>query len=111
MGIVEFNSESFEKEVIKSNSLILVDFTAEWCAPCKIIAPIVEEVAKEYSDKLKVGRLDVAENQSLAVRFGVMSIPTLVFFKNGEEIKRNVGLVSKEELKEIIKKIIEGDGG
>ena len=108
MGIVEFNSESFEKEVIKSKALVLVDFTAEWCAPCKILAPIVEEVAKEYSDKLKVGKLDVAENQSLAVRFGVMSIPALVFFKNGEEIKRSVGLVSKKELVEIIKKIIGG---
>ena len=95
---LELSSESFEKEVLNSNEPVLVDFYADWCGPCKMMAPIVEELAKDLQGKAKVGKINVDENQDLAMEYEVMSIPTLIIFKDGKELKRFVGVRSKSEL-------------
>ena len=91
--------ESFDQEVLKSEIPVLVDFWAEWCGPCRMVAPIVEELAGEYAGRLKVTKLDVDDNQRLAMRYNIMSIPTLGVFRAGELIERIVGYMPKQELK------------
>lgn len=95
---LKLNSENFEKEVLGSNEPVLVDFYADWCGPCKMMAPVVEELAKELQGKAKVGKINVDENQDLAMEYNVMSIPTLIIFKEGKEFKRLVGVRDKNEL-------------
>ena len=95
---LKLNSENFEKEVLNSNEPVLVDFYADWCGPCNAMAPVIEELAKELEGKVKVGKINVDENPDIAVEYNVMSIPTLIVFKNGKEEKRLVGLRNKEEL-------------
>jgi thioredoxin len=95
---LKINSENFEKEVLNSEKPVLVDFFADWCGPCKMMAPIVEELATELDGKVKVGKINVDENSDIAVEYNVMSIPTLIVFKNGKEEKRLVGVRDKEEL-------------
>ena len=95
---LKLSSENFEKEVINSENTVLVDFYADWCGPCKMLAPVIEDVAKELQGKVKVGKVNVDENQDLAMEYGVMSIPTMIIFKNGKEDKRLVGFRSKSEL-------------
>lgn len=95
---LKINSENFEKEVLNSNELVLVDFYADWCGPCKMMAPVVEELAGELQGKAKVGKINVDENQDLAMKYNVMSIPTLIIFKDGKEFKRFVGVRDKNEL-------------
>src|SRR5664279_4405666 len=94
---------SFETEVEKSNGVVLVDFWATWCSPCKMIAPIVEQIASEYEGKLTVGKLDTDANVQTALKYGVMSIPTLILFKNGQPVERIVGYQPKERLMTKIK--------
>lgn len=96
--IVEVNDSNFKERVLKSNLPVLVDFWAPWCAPCKMIAPAIEEIASEYAGKLKVGKLNVDDSPATATDFGVMNIPTLILFNNGEEVKRIVGVTSKREI-------------
>jgi thioredoxin len=91
--------QTFEGEVLKADVPVLVDFWAEWCGPCRMVAPIVEELAGEYAGRLKVMKLDVDDNQNLAVRYNVMSIPTLGVFRGGEMIERIVGYMPKQEIK------------
>ncbi len=98
---LKISSENFEKEVLNSEKPILVDFFADWCGPCKMMAPIVEELATELEGKAKVGKLNVDENSDIAIEYNVMSIPTLIVFKNGKEEKRLVGVRNKEELLEL----------
>ncbi|MGE5396590.1 MAG: thioredoxin [Chitinophagales bacterium] len=98
MSIVTLDKENFEQEVIKSDRTVLVDFWASWCGPCKAISPIVEEIASTYSDRIKVGKLNVDENQALAGQFNIRSIPTLAIFKNGQEFQRTVGYQGKQHL-------------
>ena len=95
---LKINSENFEKEVLNSEKPVLVDFFSDWCGPCKMMAPIVEELATELDGKVKVGKINVDENSDIAVEYNVMSIPTLIVFKNGKEEKRLVGVRDKEEL-------------
>ncbi len=95
---LKLNSENFEKEVLNSDKPVLVDFYADWCGPCKMMAPVVEELASELVEKAKVGKINVDENSDIAVEYNVMSIPTLIIFKNGKEEKRLVGVRDKEEL-------------
>lgn len=95
-------SEDFEKEVLQSEILVLVDFWAEWCGPCKMIAPSVDAIAAEYSDKLKVFKLDVDKEPAVAAKYGIMSIPTLIIFKNGEVAEQIIGLMPKQKIEEKI---------
>ena len=95
---LNLSSENFEKEVLNSEQPVLVDFYATWCGPCKMMAPIIEEIAGELQAKAKVGKINVDENQELAMEYNVMSIPTLIIFKDGKEAKRFVGVTDKEEL-------------
>ncbi len=95
---IKLSSENFEKEVLKSEKTVLVDFYADWCGPCNAMAPVIEELATELDGKAKVGKINVDENSDIAVEYNVMSIPTLIIFKNGKEEKRLVGLRDKEEL-------------
>lgn len=95
---IKFDSENFEKEVLKSEKPVLVDFYADWCGPCNAMAPVIEELATELDGKAKVGKINVDDNPDIAVEYNVMSIPTLIIFKNGKEEKRLVGLRDKEEL-------------
>tara|TARA_Y100000817_G_scaffold63989_1_gene48119 strand:- start:2004 stop:2327 length:324 start_codon:yes stop_codon:yes gene_type:complete len=95
-NVIELNDSNFDDEVFKSDLPVLVDFWAEWCGPCKMIAPSVEKISEEYSDKLKVGKLDVDSNPNISSTFGIRSIPTLLIFKNGSPVDQIVGAVSKE---------------
>ena len=94
--------ENFEREVIKSELPVLVDFWAVWCGPCQKIAPVIEEIASDYEGKIKVGKVNVDEHGELAVRFGISSIPTLLLFKNGKLVKKTLGYMPKEEVEKFI---------
>ena len=99
---VILNKENFETEVLNEEKLVLIDFWATWCGPCQMIAPVIEDIANSQKDKVKVCKVNVDDEQELAIKYGVMSIPTLLFMKNGEPIKTVVGFHSKSELEEII---------
>ena len=101
-NVYEFTDQNFENDVQKSGIPVLVDFWAVWCGPCKAIAPILEEVADEYKGKVKVGKVDVDQNQSTAMKYGVRSIPTLLLMKNGEVINQLVGAVPKANITDIL---------
>ena len=102
MAEIKITNENFEKEVLKSEIPVLVDFYATWCGPCKMIAPLVEEISEEYEGRIKVGKIDVDESAELASAFGVSSIPTIMVFKNGEVYKKAVGYRSKKELEDML---------
>jgi thioredoxin 1 len=97
-NIITLSDETFEEEVLHAESPVLVDFWAEWCGPCKMIAPIVAEIATEYGDKLKVGKLNIDDNPDTPVKYGVRGIPTLILFKNGEVSASKVGALTKSQL-------------
>lgn len=102
MSIVHFSDNNFQKEVLESKLPVLVDFWANWCGPCKMIAPFIEELAEEYKGKMKIGKIDVDTNPSVPTRYGVMSIPTLIFFKSGKVMEQLVGAANKQELRKKI---------
>lgn len=97
-NILAVTDDSFEQSVLKSEQPVLVDFWAEWCGPCKMIAPILEEVAKDYSGKLKIAKVNVDENSEVPKKFGIRGIPTLILFKNGNVEATKVGALSKSQL-------------
>ncbi len=102
MKLVEITDANFQEEVLNSSQPVLVDFWAVWCGPCKMIAPVVEEIAKEYDGKLKVGKMDVDSNPDTSVKFGIRSIPTLMIFKGGRVVEQIVGALPKRNLLEKI---------
>lgn len=95
---LKLNSENFESEVLNANETVLVDFYADWCGPCKMMAPVIEELAEELQEKAKVGKINVDESTDIATQYDVMSIPTIIIFKNGKEVKRFIGVRDKQEL-------------
>ena len=97
MSVVEVTKANFEEEVLKAQVPVVIDFWASWCGPCRMLSPIVDEVAEE-TDVIKFCKINVDEEPDLASQFKVMTIPTLIVFKGGEEVKRNVGVISKEEI-------------
>ena len=97
---IEITDATFEEEVLNADTPVLVDFWADWCAPCKIIAPIVEELAEEYDGQVKFGKVDVDSNPKVATNYGIRGIPTLLIFKAGEPVDQVVGAVSKSVLKQ-----------
>ena len=103
---VMFTDQDFEAKVLKSDKPVFVDFFAEWCGPCKAAAPIVDELAEEYKDKVVIGKLDVDSNQATAGKYGVMSIPTVIMFKGGEEVERMSGFAGKEGYEKLIKGVL-----
>lgn len=97
-NVIEFTDANFEDEVINSDLPVLVDFWAVWCMPCKMVAPVVAEISKDYEGKLKVGKLDVDGNPAVAQKYGIRSIPSLLIFKNGEVAQMLVGAVPKPQI-------------
>ena len=106
MADLVFTDQNFKQEVLDSKTPVLVDFWASWCMPCRIVSPIVEELAKEYGDKLRVGKLNVDENGHTAQSYGIMSIPSLLVFKNGQVVKAMVGAQSKDNFKREIDSVL-----
>lgn len=100
--IVQLSDDSFEADVLNSDKPVLVDFWAEWCGPCKMIAPILDDIANEYGDKITVGKLNVDHNNQTPPKYGIRGIPTLLLFKNGEVAGTKVGALSKAQLAEFI---------
>ena len=100
---VTITTSNFESEVLNSDVPVLIDFWAEWCMPCKMIAPVLEEIAQDYDGKLKIGKLDVDSEGELAMKFSVQSIPTLMVFKGGEEVARKVGAVPRPAIEELFR--------
>ena len=101
-GVHEFTDQNFDTDVIGSDLPTLVDFWAEWCAPCKMIAPTVEALAQEYAGKVRIGKLNIDENPSVPTKFGIRGIPTLMLFQGGEVVEQVVGVKSKADLKATI---------
>ena len=102
MTVITLTDDNFDEEVTSSKKPVLVDYWATWCGPCKMVGPIIEEIAVEYTEKLKVGKIDVDSNQALATQQNVMSIPTLLIFKEGKVVAQQVGALSKLQLTEFI---------
>jgi thioredoxin 1 len=104
---MEFTTQNWKTEVASSKQPVLVDFWAEWCGPCKMMSPIVDEIAQKYAGKLKVGKLNVDDAQEIAAKFSVQNIPTLLIMKNGKEVERVVGFTPPDALAEVIDKHVQ----
>lgn len=102
----KFTTADFDKEVLEADIPVLVDFYADWCVPCKMMAPVIEQLAEEYDGKLKVGKCNIDEEEEIRARYGIMSIPTMKVFIKGEEAASLVGQMNKDELEAEIKKVI-----
>ena len=103
---VELNDTNFEQEVLKSDVPVLVDFWAEWCAPCRIIAPLIDELAEQFSGKIKIAKMDVDQNPQSSMNYGIRSIPTLLFFKDGKPVDQLLGAVPKNQIEEKITALV-----
>ncbi|MGH7850321.1 MAG: thioredoxin [Thermodesulfobacteriota bacterium] len=105
-GIIVLSDSNFDAEVLKSDVPVLVDFWAPWCGPCRAIAPVVEEISSSYQGRLKVGKLNVDENQQTTMKFGIRSIPTLIVFKGGQAVEQIIGAVPKGEIERVVGKTL-----
>lgn len=103
MSVISLNEKNFEEEVLKSEKTVFIDFWASWCGPCRMMSPVVDELAEEMGDSVKVCKINIDEEKNLAVQYNVMSIPTFIVLKNGREVNRSVGVQDKEELKNMLK--------
>ena len=103
MAVITLNKNNFDEEVTKSDKTVLIDFWASWCGPCRMMSPVIDEIAEEMGDSIKVGKINIDEERDLAIQYDVMSIPTFIVFKNGKEINRSVGVQDKEEIKGMLK--------
>jgi thioredoxin 1 len=100
--IIHTSDATFDADVLKSDAPVLVDYWAEWCGPCKMIAPLLDEVAKDYGDRLRIVKVNVDDNQEITAKYGIRGIPTLKLFKNGEEVATKVGALSKSQLTQFL---------
>jgi len=107
-AVISVTDTNFKKEILKSSLPAMVDFWAEWCMPCKMISPVVHEIARENKGKLKVAKINVDSDPELATQMSVMNIPTVIFFKNGREYKRMVGINTKRSYEKIVKELVKG---
>ena len=105
-NVLELTDASFEQDILNSEEPALIDFWAEWCMPCKMLAPTIHELADEYSGRLKVGQVDTDANREISLRFGISAIPTVILFKGGEVVKKFVGLQQKSDLKQAIDEVV-----
>ena len=103
---IKVTTATFDAEVVKSAIPVVADLWAEWCGPCRMIAPVLKELAKDYKDKLKVAKINVDEEPDLASRYGIQSIPTLLFFKGGQMVKQQIGAVPRPVLEKIVKELV-----
>jgi len=105
-NIPVFDTKNFSSEVLKSSVPVVVDFTATWCGPCQKLAPIIEDLAAAFNGRAKVGKLDIDDNSDIATQFGILSVPSVLFFRNGQEVGRLIGLTPKETLRKKIEELI-----
>jgi thioredoxin 1 len=105
-NVIELTDTNFDQEVLSSDKPTLVDFWAEWCRPCKMLAPTIDDLANEYAGRLKVGKVDTDSSRQAAMKFGISAIPTLILFKDGKLVKKMVGLQSKKDLKAAIDSLL-----
>lgn len=105
-NLFEFTDQNFENDVELSETPVLIDFWAVWCGPCKAIAPVIEEIADEYQGKVKVGKVDVDQNQNIAMKYGIRSIPTILIMKKGEVVNQIVGAVPKTNITDMLNELI-----
>ena len=108
MALLDLSDKTFDKEVLQSRIPVLVDFWAPWCAPCRVVSPIIEELGTEYNEKIKVTKINVDDNPETASKYSVMSIPSIFIFKNGKPVKTMVGAQGKESFKKEIEEILVG---
>lgn len=106
MALLHLSDANFAKEVLESDLPVLVDYWAPWCGPCRMIGPIIEDLAKEYDKRMKIAKINIDENSQTPTKYGVMSIPTLMFFKQGKVVNQVVGALTKPELKKKIEEIL-----
>ena len=104
--VIHVTDDSFKDIVLNSDKPSMVDFWASWCGPCLALAPVIDDIAEEYSDKINICKLNVDENQKTAMEYGIKGIPTILFFKDGKVVEQSVGLVSKEQIKALIDKVL-----
>jgi thioredoxin 1 len=107
-GVHELTDSNFQTEVLNSPQVVLVDFWAEWCMPCKMLTPTIEQIAAEYEGKAKVGKVDTDSNREISVKYGIQSIPTVLLFKGGQVQKKFVGLTSKDQFKNALDQLVKG---
>lgn len=106
MELIHFTDASFDETVLKAEKPVLVDFFADWCGPCRMVAPVIEEIASSFGEKIVVGKVDVDANPGVAGKYGVMSIPTVILFNQGKEMERQVGFGGKEIYEKMVKKVL-----